>query len=476
MRIRGVFSKNFYVDAQVVSDLSTDICSVMSEADDVIQEMSGAIREIIALEAGVPAKAQCGELTSACVAVLSGIRNIDFMSYGQRTKASMSELCDYSDFVNQNLVKNMQLNQKGLLEIKAGAKSLSMLMKYTRMGDDRDVMKIGVGQGVGSKDDKKDDKDRCISLEYQAAMLTGIKTNGSGLPNITNGVDAKRYQECLKKLQRGQYSNMEIAAAVAGITMNNGIVSINNESEAKRYMDVLNQLRNREAKCVGFLSYGSDGITQNAEEGFFKLYDSPTLSTKGERYFCKKIYADNGQEPYGALQSFGEDIHLNKNKKGVKFENVDFNPEKGTILYKGIERYAIALGPKLQNPEFDIKKKQQIEADEMAYGTCVDISIEMDGRVYYIPAIIVDVKAHTFPTGIIQSDESFEEEEEDENGNNNENEDNNEEENTSKLRDRSIVEWYTKQDKDGPNKSDGLNRFNRKSSIIIYRDEVLYDE
>lgn len=476
MRIRGVFSKNFYVDAQVVSDLSTDICSVMSEADDVIQEMSGAIREIIALEAGVPAKAQCGELTSACVAALSGIRNIDFMSYGQRTKASMSELCDYSDFVNQNLVKNMQLNQKGLLEIKAGAKSLSMLMKYTRMGDDRDVMKIGVGQGVGSKDDKKDDKDRCISLEYQAAMLTGIKTNGSGLPNITNGVDAKRYQECLKKLQRGQYSNMEIAAAVAGITMNNGIVSINNESEAKRYMDVLNQLRNREAKCVGFLSYGSDGITQNAEEGFFKLYDSPTLSTKGERYFCKKIYADNGQEPYGALQSFGEDIHLNKNKKGVKFENVDFNPEKGTILYKGIERYAIALGPKLQNPEFDIKKKQQIEADEMAYGTCVDISIEMDGRVYYIPAIIVDVKAHTFPTGIIQSDESYEEEEEDENGNNNENEDNNEEENTSKLRDRSIVEWYTKQDKDGPNKSDGLNRFNRKSSIIIYRDEVLYDE
>lgn len=476
MRIRGVFSKNFYVDAQVVSDLSTDICSVMSEADDVIQEMSGAIREIIALEAGVPAKAQCGELTSACVAALSGIRNIDFMSYGQRTKASMSELCDYSDFVNQNLVKNMQLNQKGLLEIKAGAKSLSMLMKYTRMGDDRDVMKIGVGQGVGSKDDKKDDKDRCISLEYQAAMLTEIKTNGSGLPNITNGVDAKRYQECLKKLQRGQYSNMEIAAAVAGITMNNGIVSINNESEAKRYMDVLNQLRNREAKCVGFLSYGSDGITQNAEEGFFKLYDSPTLSTKGERYFCKKIYADNGQEPYGALQSFGEDIHLNKNKKGVKFENVDFNPEKGTILYKGIERYAIALGPKLQNPEFDIKKKQQIEADEMAYGTCVDISIEMDGRVYYIPAIIVDVKAHTFPTGIIQSDESYEEEEEDENGNNNENEDNNEEENTSKLRDRSIVEWYTKQDKDGPNKSDGLNRFNRKSSIIIYRDEVLYDE
>lgn len=36
MRIRGVFSKNFYVDAQAVADLSTDICSVMSEADDVI--------------------------------------------------------------------------------------------------------------------------------------------------------------------------------------------------------------------------------------------------------------------------------------------------------------------------------------------------------------------------------------------------------------------------------------------------------
>lgn len=471
MRIRGVFSKNFYVDAQVVSDLSTDICSVMSEADDVIQEMSGAIREIIALEAGVPAKAQCGELTSACVAALSGIRNIDFMSYGQRTKASMSELCDYSDFVNQNLVKNMQLNQKGLLEIKAGAKSLSMLMQYTRMGDDRDVMKIGVGQGVGSKDDKKDDKDRCTSLEYQAAMLTGIKTNGSGLPNITNGVDAKRYQECLKKLQRGQYSNMEIAAAVAGITMNNGIVSINNESEAKRYMDVLNQLRNREAKCVGFLSYGSDGITQNAEEGFFKLYDSPTLSTKGERYFCKKIYADNGQEPYGALQSFcGDKSGTNGNEDNDRFDNVDFNPDKGTILYKGIERYAIALGPKLQNPEFDIKKKKKIEPDEMAYGTCVDISIEMDGRVYYIPAIIVDVKAHTYSTGIIQSGESYEKKEK---GDNNEDGNNKKDGNDDEKGDHSVVEWYTKQYKDGQNKSDGLNRFNRNSSIIIYRDEVL---
>lgn len=470
MRIRGVFSKNFYVDAQVVSDLSTDICSVMLEADDVIQEMSGAIREIIALEAGVPAKAQCGELTSACVAALSGIRNIDFMSYGQRTKASMSELCDYSDFVNQNLVKNMQLNQKGLLEIKAGAKSLSMLMKYTRMGDDRDVMKIGVGQGVGSKDDKKDDKDRCASLEYQAAMLTGIKTNGSGLPNITNGVDAKRYQECLKKLQRGQYSNMEIAAAVAGITMNNGIVSINNESEAKRYMDVLNQLRNREAKCVGFLSYGSDGITQNAEEGFFKLYDSPTLSTKGERYFCKKIYADNGQEPYGALQSFGGSAEYNDSEKKGQFKNVDFNPEKGTILYKGIERYAIALGPKLQNPEFDINKKQQIKVEEMAYGTCVDISIEMDGRVYYIPAIIVDVKAHTFPTGMIQTNESYEEDEQAQD----------KKQDQVKKQDqdqaRSIVEWYTSKGEDRQNKSAGLNRFSYNSSIIIYRDEVLNDE
>ena len=110
----------------------------------------------------------------------------------------------------------------------------------------------------------------------------------------------------------------------------------------------------------------------------------------------------------------------------------------------------------------------------MAYGTCVDISIEMDGRVYYIPAIIVDVKAHTYSTGIIQSGKSYEEKEQE---NNNENEDNDEDGDNNKNKnedgDRSIVEWYTKQYKDGQNKSDGLNRFNRNSSIIIYRDEVL---
>lgn len=243
--MKNVFSENYYVDTLVISDISADICTVMTKADDIIQEAAGVVREIIALETSVPAKAQCGALTGVCATALSVIRNIDFKSYGQRIKASMAELCDYSDFANQRLVESMQINSERLSGITAGVKSLSMLMKYTRTGSNRDVEKTRVGQGVVNEDDEKDDKNRCISLEYQAAMLAGIKTNGSELPNITNGVDAQRYLECLKKLKRGQYSNMEIAAAVAGIPVNNGIVSINNGSEAKRYIDVLNKLPNK---------------------------------------------------------------------------------------------------------------------------------------------------------------------------------------------------------------------------------------
>lgn len=39
----------------------------------------------------------------------------------------------------------------------------------------------------------------------------------------------------------------------------------------------------------------------------------------------------------------------------------------------------------------------------MAYGTGVDITIDLNGETYYIPAIIVDVKEHSAYTGEIQT-------------------------------------------------------------------------
>ena len=117
-----------------------------------------------------------------------------------------------------------------------------------------------------------------------------------------------------------------------------------------------------------------------------------------------------------------------------------------------MERYAIAIGPKLQNTAFDCISAPV--ADDMAYGTCVDITIVLNDKTYYIPAIIVDVKAHTAPTGIFQTGVDFKG-------------------NGIAEDPSSIVEWYTYMEENGKNKSKGLNKFNRTGSIIIYRGEKM---
>lgn len=209
------------------------------------------------------------------------------------------------------------------------------------------------------------------------------------------------------------------------------------------------------ANFVGYLLYGAGGVTQNSEEGFFRLYDSPTLNSIGERYNTKELYEKYGVEPNGALQSFAGSGKPNKSGD-IKYGEQQYDSEKGTLLYNGIERYGIALGPKLQNPNCNL---EEIKPNDMAYGTCVDIEIELNGDIYYIPAIIVDVKAHSAPTGIFQTGIPFEKDQG--------------EYDTGKT--GPIVEWYVKQNSgERTDKTVGLKKFNTCTTIIIYRQEILY--
>lgn len=208
-----------------------------------------------------------------------------------------------------------------------------------------------------------------------------------------------------------------------------------------------------QGEFVGYLSYGADGITDMKADGFFMLYDGPTLESKNETVDIASLYQQYGLTPCGALQSFGGNVGPNK-EGDIKYGNQDFDPVKGTLTYNGIERYAIAIGPKLQTPNIDCEAG--FLANDMAYGTCVDISIQLNNQTYYIPAIIVDVKGHSAPTGIFQTGNAF-------NGGKNEY--------TGVT--GPIVEWYTYQHQDGKNKSEGLNDFSQNAQLIFYRDEVL---
>ena len=222
----------------------------------------------------------------------------------------------------------------------------------------------------------------------------------------------------------------------------------------------------REGGFVGYLKYGATGITNDKSKGFYMLYDEPTLKSEKEEHYFAGIYARNGVKPGGALQSYGGSRGPNY-MAGNKYDNQTYKPEIGTLKYpksddSGHERYGIAIGPVLQNPDFDANNNKmynnsskQILAEAMAYGTCVDVTIVLNGDRYYIPAIIIDTKAHSYPSGEIQTGDLIDPSRKDEY--------------TGKT--GAIVEWYTIQGTGEKNKSDGLKEFDRMGSIIIYRDE-----
>lgn len=243
----------------------------------------------------------------------------------------------------------------------------------------------------------------------------------------------------------------EIYLQIKKIALTTGAYLQNSFSEIKEDFSVIKE---KEANFVGYLAYGAESITQDEEEGFFRLYDAPTLDAEGsEQYFCNALYEEYGLEPYGALQGFGGKNSALNPYGNTTYGGQNLDPEIGTLVYNEMERYAIALGPKLQNPDCNL---QNYKGTDLAYGTCVDISIELDEVTYYIPAIIVDVKNHTAPTGIFQTGVPL---------------------NGTGIVDTGksgpIVEWYVIKEVDGKNKSAGLKRFNRNASVIIYRQEVL---
>lgn len=166
------------------------------------------------------------------------------------------------------------------------------------------------------------------------------------------------------------------------------------------------QQYNGSARFVGYLAYGAKDITSDPDNGYYMLYDRPTVLGLGEQYFFTDIYEYCGDEPKGALQGYcGTASNLNKQGNTTTYGGQSFDPYEGTLIFQGIKRHAIALGPKLQNPDWVSGSAQP---EDMAYGTAVDVAIQMDdGNTYYIPAIITDIKAHTYPTGILQTGDSL---------------------------------------------------------------------
>ena len=79
-------------------------------------------------------------------------------------------------------------------------------------------------------------------------------------------------------------------------------------------------------------------------------------------------------------------------------------------LYADAEgRYWVAVGPNVINPDHPTEKvNHSIPAEDMDYGTKLDIVVEDENQnIYYIPAVVGDAKEHSYPDGMYQTGEAF---------------------------------------------------------------------
>lgn len=82
-------------------------------------------------------------------------------------------------------------------------------------------------------------------------------------------------------------------------------------------------------------------------------------------------------------------------KKPIKASNNGYMDEEG--------RYWVAVWPNVMNPNYS--NTREATDEDMQYGTKIDIHVvgQHDGIDYYIPAVIGDVKNHTYPDGLYQT-------------------------------------------------------------------------
>ena len=457
----NVLTQNYYYDPEAVNELGAEICSVMTQMDGILEEASSVIGEIAALAGSVPSKARCGALLDACAMAQSEIRSVDFLSYGHRINNGLINMTDHNAYISDKFIQAMRNNLERVQGFASGCRSLSALLEYVG-----GTVSLNIKNGMHMKQNEINrpeigEESRTLTrsefIQQMAVTKSGVQLMG-GVPHVNGPEEAEKAREYYRYLD--EYRNASdtvIAAELAGLNHTNGVPIINSGFESQKYMEAMATVDSIFPKFVGYLSYGADGIEQNGSAGFFRLYDKPTLDTEAVIYNCGNLYEQYGIEPNGALQSFGgSKCRLNTKKEGITYGGQELDTKRGTLIYNEIERYAIAIGPTLQNPEFKLKDNE-IQANEMIYGTCVDISIELEGNTYYIPAIIVDVKANTANggEGIFQTGYNYK----------------GEYENTGAT--GTIVEWYVVQETEAGNKAEGLKQFNRNASIIIYQEEVL---
>lgn len=136
------------------------------------------------------------------------------------------------------------------------------------------------------------------------------------------------------------------------------------------------------------------------------VYDGPTVNSTGSFISTQEAFADHGK----ALQDWATIEWTSPSNVSSGVAARLNNPHADSLgVYCGdvegingvTERYAVALGPNIMNPAhvaLDVAV-----ADEMHYGTAVDVVLQKGNKRFYVPAVVADCSAHTYPSGIVHT-------------------------------------------------------------------------
>lgn len=184
--------------------------------------------------------------------------------------------------------------------------------------------------------------------------------------------------------------------------------------------------KNMREKLVVWRLWQEIGIIQelNAEElieitptrfenGWLSLYNHPTVDEPGR---FVNAHPEGNKYDWGMPEDL---INIDEYSLGEITDNYNtmlegqgkeaiVNVINGANLYVDADgRYYVAVGPNVMNENH--ASNQAVTPSEMFYGTKLDIVVldEKTNTTYYIPAVVADCKAHTYPDGVYQTNMTF---------------------------------------------------------------------
>ena len=150
-------------------------------------------------------------------------------------------------------------------------------------------------------------------------------------------------------------------------------------------------------------TYGTGtGGTQVATVGVSIPVYSDSTQIGGTFIDVKPAFESKGISNYNNWANYEYNSTSNSwaRSSNIKAVSGVHQDESGNVV-DGDGRLVVAVGPGVMNPSRNAA--DYATASEMRYGTKLDVVLESNGSYYYIRCTVGDCKAHTYPSGVIQT-------------------------------------------------------------------------